>query len=288
MLCVLAGMAWTLAAGTAAFPQAAKKEIQIIKTEHLGALTDWKSDDQAFKGSPQGLAIHGRTAVLMRDGGQVNLIDLKKKKVVSVYKADLGRAHCNNAGFGKEKVKGGLLPLLYVTECYGQRRCFMLDVRKDSARVVQEIYYEDPAYKGPLDWCVDPEEGFIYAYGGPLAGRFLKKFRLPALSDSDADGKVTFTDEDVLETVTFQDVRVPQGSMVRKGLAVIPQGCPPLERNLHFIDMATQEKLLVMDLSDFDIEPEGIDRKGNWIYLSFFSKDKEVNTNLYRIKIKVR
>ena len=74
MLCVLAGMAWTLAAGTAAFPQAAKKEIQIIKTEHLGALTDWKSDDQAFKGSPQGLAIHGRTAVLMRDGGQVGLI----------------------------------------------------------------------------------------------------------------------------------------------------------------------------------------------------------------------
>jgi hypothetical protein len=43
-----------------------------------------------------------------------------------------------------------------------------------------------------------------------------------------------------------------------------------------------------MDLTDFDIEPEGIDRQGNWIYMSFFSKDKEINTNLYRIKIKVR
>ena len=173
-------------------------------------------------------------------------------------------------------------------------RLFSLDIvrsRKRRALCSCWVYY-----RLLHAWCFGfrqhpinyPEEGFIYAYGGPLAGRFLKKFRLPALSDSDADGKVTFTDEDVLETVTFQDVRVPQGSMVRKGLAVIPQGCPPLERNLHFIDMATQEKLLVMDLSDFDIEPEGIDRKGDWIYLSFFSKDKEVNTNLYRIKIKVR
>ena len=267
---------------------AQKKSVQVVKTELVCHLPDWKTEDQVFKGAPQGLAVHGRTAVLMRDSGQVNLIDLKKKKVTSVYKVDLQRAHCNNAGFGKEKVKGGMLPLLYVTECYGKRRCFVLDVRKDTAMVVQEIYYEDPQYKGPLDWCVDPDEGFIYAYGGPLEGRFLKKFRLPKLADSDAEGKVTFTTDDVLETVTFQDVRVPQGSLVRKGLAIIPQGCPPLPRDLHFIDMATQEKLLVMDLSDFDIEPEGIDRQGNWVYMSFFSKEKEINTNLYRIKIKVR
>ena len=224
----------------------------ITDSELLFTLGDLKTEGITFRGSPQGFAIYGNTAVLIRDGGQVNVIDLKKKVLKAVYDTAVDNGHCNNAGFGKEKAyKNSLYPMLYVSECYGKRRCFVLNLEEDGARVVQQIFYEDPDYKGPLDWAVDAKNGFIYAYGGPESGRFLKRFRLPRLSDSDAEGCIRFTAGDVLSTVTFTGVRIPQGSLVRGRYAYIPDGCPPEPTVLHIIDMTSGQKLLEYSLSGF-------------------------------------
>ncbi|MBQ9892596.1 MAG: hypothetical protein IJM35_05515 [Bacteroidales bacterium] len=280
MLTAAMAVSFSMAASPLA---SARKAPRIVKTQLVGRLGEWKDSAMVFKGAPQGFAVHGKNAVLVRDRGQVNILDLKQKKVVAVYSTALKKAHCNNAGFGPAKYsRDSFLPLLYVTECYGDRRCFVLDIDRDSARVVQEIYYQDPAQKGPMDWCIDPRGGFIYAYGGPPSGRYLKKFPIP----DPKVPEVRYTPDDVLEVVTFTDVRIPQGSMVRKGYAFIPDGCPPYPTIMHVVDMGTGEKVLMEELKDLDAEPEGIDMKGKWIYMAFFSKSKDINTNIYRLKIR--
>jgi len=253
-----------------------------------GRLDRWNTGNFVFKGSPQGFAIRGGRAVVVRDRGQVNLLDLKHKKVTDVFFVEgLREAHCNNAGFGREKAsRTSLFPLLYVTECYGKHRCYVVDLTPGHGEVLQEIFYDDPEYRGPLDWAVDARAGFIYAYGGPAGARFLKKFRLPALADSDPDGKVVFSAADVLSTTVFDGGRIPQGSAVRRGLAFIPEGCPPMERRLYVIEMESGRQVSVTDLSPLDIEPEGIDVRGGFVYLLFYSRDKVINTNIYRLKIK--
>ena len=55
---------------------------------------------------------------------------------------------------------------------------------------------------------------------------------------------------------------------------------------MHVVDMGTGEKVLMEELKDLDAEPEGIDMKGKWIYMAFFSKSKDINTNIYRLKIR--
>ena len=146
-------------------------------------------------------AIYGNYAFQFRNKGQCHVIDLKKKKVINTFNLKGNKSHCNNANFGLIKYnKNSEFPLLYISECKGSKGCMVTDIRLDGTNtIVQRIYYDDDAENDYeyMDWTLDKENGFIYTFGSPIDGlqtgkKILRKFRLPQLSDSDANGEVHF------------------------------------------------------------------------------------------------
>ena len=231
-------------------------------------------DTVTLVGSLQGMAIHGRHAYLLRDKGQCVVIDLKRKRFVTAFQLPDNHSHCNNAAFGK-----GRKPLLYVSECFGKKRCLVTDVFSPERRVVQTIRHQTPHFA--QDWCVDAENGFLYAYSGVRGGPMqLKKFPLPpAGSDS-----VELHDAEMLESCPVSCVKVAQGSKIHRGCAFLPDGDEAGNFFLHVIDLEKQTELYRLDLNRIGCEPEGVDIKGRWLYVSFHTPDPADNM-VYRFRI---
>ena len=142
-------------------------------------------------GSTQGFAIYGRYAFSMHDKGQCVIIDLKQKRFVNTFIIEGNTGHCNNASFGVERYsKQSQFPLLYVTECRGERACYVNDISLEGAKIVQKIFYDGEDITGPADWAVDRRHKLIYLYCTVGNARTLKWFTLPRLADSDARGEV--------------------------------------------------------------------------------------------------
>lgn len=224
--------------------------------------------------SPQGLAVHGRYALMLRHGGQLVPIDIKEGRVCFGCHLPNNTTHCNNASWGTRR--RGRLPLLYVSDCYGEKCCRVYDVKATSlgrrhvaafdAEEVQRIVFSTQSPSYAMDWCVDAAHCRIYAYGGKKGGDlWLKEFRLPAVSDS----LVRLTDTDVLRTITVKGVGVPQGSFVRRGRIYLLDGDEPGSLWLRIYDLESGKELGVVDLNDVGLEPEGISAQGRWTYVSF-------------------
>ena len=93
-----------------------------------------------INGTTQGFAIYGRYAFSMHDKGQCVIIDLKRNRFVNTFVIEGNTGHCNNASFGVERYsKKSQFPLLYVTECRGERACYVNDITTEGARLVQKI-----------------------------------------------------------------------------------------------------------------------------------------------------
>ena len=154
-------------------------------------VADLLPDNVEVQGATQGFAIHGRYGFSMHDKGQCVIIDMRRREFVSTYVMEGNTGHCNNASFGVERYSSSSeFPLLYVTECRGQRACYVNDVTLEGSRLVQTIYYDGEEITGPADWAVDARTGRIYLYCTIGTLRWLKAFPLPALADSDARGEV--------------------------------------------------------------------------------------------------
>ena len=121
-------------------------------------------------GSSQGMAIWGRYAFLMHDKGQCVVVDIRREKYVSTFIMDGNTGHCNNASFGNEYYnRQSRFPLLYVTECRGDRVCYVNDVSLEGSRLVQTIIYDGSEITGPSDWVVDRKQNRIYLYCSKLS-----------------------------------------------------------------------------------------------------------------------
>lgn len=244
--------------------------------------------DFKVKGPVQGFAINGDYGFSLRDRGMCVVLDMKNNKFVNAFTIDeLKKAHCNNAGFGKEKFsKESQFPLLYITECRGTRCCYVTDITTEGAKVVQKLYYDSDEFKFAMDWVVDAKNGFIYVYGGKHFGtKYLKKLPLPKLSDSDEKGEVHFTKDDVLQEIAIEGHSIAQGSKIHKGKAYLPDGCSKFGNKLHVIDLKTGKKLGVYNYADQQNEPEGLDFKGNKLYTVFHPVTKTIRFSLiYREK----
>lgn len=240
------------------------------------------------KGAPQGFAISGKYGFSLRNRGQCLVFDLKKNKLVNSFKLEGNTSHCNSAGFGKVKYsKDSKFPLLYVCECTGQRSCYVTDITTEGSKIVQRLFYDSDEFKIAMDWIVDAENGFIYVYGGRHFGpKYLKKLPLPKLSDSDENGEVHFTKDDVLQTIEIEGLMISQGSVIKGGKAYLPDGCSPYGNKLHIIDLATGKKVSVVDFQDQVNEPEGLAFKGKWLYVVFHNVTETIrHTLMYRMKI---
>ena len=260
-----------------------------LKAQKVADLGDWTPEAVTVKGSTQGFAMSGRYGFVFHDKGQCVVYDLKKKTFVNTFKLDVDETcHCNNASFGREKFsKQSKFPLLYLSECRGSHAAFVYDITTEGATLVQTIVLDSNPFGSSFDWCVDPREGYIYAYGGVRSGnKFLRKFRLPALSDSDADGKVVLTEADVLDVIEIPGLYIFQGSKVGGGYAFLTQGYPPHPLSLYVVNLTTHETEAIVDLTSLEVEPEGLDIRGKWLYTAHHTSKKARNTILWRHALK--
>ena len=259
-----------------------------LEPEFVCDFADWTPEDEEVTGSTQGFAMHGDYAFVLHDKGRLCIFDMKKKKMVANYLMDGNRSHCNNACFGMEKIsRRAKFPLLYVASCGGENCCYVTDVTLQGSRVVQKIFFNGTGYAGTIDWCLDAENGFIYTYGGRNGDyKLLKKFKLPRLADSDANGEVHLTDADVLdETRLDSGINIWQGSIVRGRYAYLPDGYAPLDLLLHVVDLQTKRIIVSKNLHDLQDEPEGICLTPDYAYVVFHTSGEPRHSKLWRFNL---
>jgi hypothetical protein len=228
------------------------------------------------KEAAQGMAIYKDTAFLFNNTGIVRLYNLKTHEFVSEFFLDTfaPENHANCANFGVEFPAGNsAYPALYVSECYGQRRCFVESVSAAGAKLVQTLKIrgggpEDVAF----DWYLDNAGQFLYAIAkDPGAGAHayrVTKLRLPRL----ADGDVTFTPKDFLAQFTINFRHLSQGGVIRGDYLYLPVGHlkpasgknDPRDRGVLVVNLRTQQIEKELDLNQsLDLEPEDADFHGD-------------------------
>lgn len=262
-----------------------------LKAEFIVDFADWTPDSVVVKGSTQGFAMWENYAVVVHDKGQCCVFDMDSKSLWASYKLSGNESHCNNAFFGLEKSsEDALFPLLYISECRGEHACFVTDLGRDSARIVQKIYFdnENGDYPGSFDWAPDLGNGFVYTYGGKNGSfKLLKKFRMPSLADSDEKGEVHLHEQDVLDEIRFEDeINIWQGSFVDGRYAFLPDGYPPHKEYIHVADLKKKEIFKSEEVTDLGLEPEGLCRQGDWLYVIFHKKKEPRHSTLYRFSLK--
>ena len=260
-----------------------------LKPEFICDFADWTPENEEVTGATQGFAMHGDYAFVLHHGGRLCIFDMKKKKMVANYLMEGNTSHCNNACFGVEKAsRRAKFPLLYVASCGGENCCYVTDVTLQGSRIVQKIFFDGTGYAGTIDWCLDAENGFIYTYGGRNGDyKLLKKFRLPRLADSDANGEVHLTDADVLdETRLDTGINIWQGSIVRGRYAYLPDGYAPHDLLLHVVDLETKRILFSKNLHDLKDEPEGICLTPDYAYVVFHTAREPRHSKLWRFTLK--
>lgn len=262
----------------------AQSEGLVLHSEEWCNVGDLIDGEMVVNGSSQGMAICGDVAFLMHDKGQCVIINLRERHFIASYVMEGNVGHCNNASFGRESVsKDSPFPLLYVSECRGERACYVNDVRLDGSHLVQKIFYDGEDIVGPADWLVDAKRGHIYLYCTVGGERTLKRFRLPRLADSDSNGEVHLTKRDVQREISLGEIAIPQGSFIQGRYIYLPEGVPSRERRLHVVDMRRGVKVGVVDLNHIEYEPEGIAAMDDELYLSFHTPRSPRDNRIYRI-----
>lgn len=269
-----------------AVAMAQRSVVPLGEWEQVCDVNDLLPADVEVNGSTQGLAIYGNYAFSMHDKGQCVIIDLKRMRYVNTFVMEGNTGHCNNASFGVERYsEESQFPLLYVTECRGDRACYVNDVRLDGSRLVQKIYYSGDEINGPCDWAVDGERELLYLYCTIGDKRMLMWFRLPRLSDSDERGEVHLALKDSLGSIPAGDIKIPQGSLITSDYIFLPEGVPSRGTALNVISRHSARRLQQIDLTATGIEPEGVARYRRWLYLSLHTPREPRHTIIYRYRI---
>ncbi len=239
-----------LSAGTTALAAA----VTVTEEHKIIGYYKYPGYDTARKNgeAAQGMCIHKDTAFLFNNTGYCRLYDLKRKEVIAEFRLDVFHKenHSNCANFGVEFPAGNKqFPALYLSECYGKRRCFVESITPKGAKLIQTIRLavgdktawpydritDDDTktdYARTFDWFVDKENRFLYAitFAGAFAAETQKrgvdrtyaivKLPLPRL----ADGDVTFTQRDILSQFTITFNELSQGGVIGDGKLYLPVG----------------------------------------------------------------
>lgn len=262
----------------------------------VNRLGDWVPDSVTLTGSMQGLAIHNNKAFAFRHGGQCVVLDLQHHRYLHTFCTNTG--HSNNVSFGPCVDTTTPFPLLYVSECFGDKACYvyrLIDTNDSiDAQLCYRIVYDGSEFPIAQDWCIDAEAGFLYAYGGRRGQTlYLKKFLLPPTPNAASTTNIVtdtvptlhLTPTDVLETIPIKGIKVAQGSKVYHNIAFLPDGDTAGNYWLHLYDLHTQQEINRIDLNPYNMEPEGIDIQGSWLYVSLHSPDPRNNRIIrYRLR----
>jgi hypothetical protein len=184
------------------------------------------------KAAAQGMAVYGNTLFLLNNGGHCRIYDLKSKELVSDF--DLESAdkenHCNSASFGVAFPEGNEeFPAFYVSECYGERRCFVESITSNGSRLIQTLSLgTDGVESRSFDWVVDRKQKFLYAIAtaseelDAIGTRkyLITKLPLPAL---DLDN-VVFKQNDIIEQFEISFPNLSQGASIYGDYLYLPVG----------------------------------------------------------------
>lgn len=163
----------------------------------------------------QGMSIYNGKAFLLYNKGGLAIYDLIDKQSIAEITLASASAdnHCNSANFSTEFASGGVYPLLYISECYGQHRCFVEDVTNSGSTLIQTITfsnengdYANSTYSNAFDWILDNDTNMLMTYGLMSDGKHkIKRFAKPDTSNA----TVTLRELDVIDEWIVEDYIYP-------------------------------------------------------------------------------
>ena len=163
----------------------------------------------------QGMSIYNGKAFLLYDKGGLAIYDILNKQSIAEFTLASASAdnHCNSCNFSTEIISGGVYPLLYISECYGQHRCFVENITNAGSTLIQTITfsnengdYTNSTYNNAFDWILDNDTGMLMTYGLMSDGKHkIKMFAKPDTSNA----TVTMGETDVIDEWIVEDYIYP-------------------------------------------------------------------------------
>lgn len=221
--------------------------------------------------SAQGMAIYANYAYLFNDGGLCRRLNLKTGDVDCEFFLESAdkNTHVNCACFSHCFVSGGDIPALYITEFYGQRRCFVELINDKTSKLIQTIEYVNEAGENPFvrEWIVDSEKQMLYAVireDNRQKVNVIKKFLLPRLEEGST---VVLKDVDILDEFSVSFMNGLQGGKIQGRYMYLVTGFSALQgdgeyydRKIIVIDLKNKKLVKNIDLNKVTMnEPEDID-----------------------------
>ncbi len=247
--------------------------------------------------SAQGMAIWHDYAFLMNDGGYCRVYHLKSEKVIDEF--PLGSAnkdnHVNNSCFGNESLEEGNPPVIYITECKKQYRCFVEKITSHSSELVQTICAKEKGKNAAvLIWVTDAVNGYLYSVTrsgekldsiGSVANT-ITKYRLPKLNEGE---NIVLNENDVLNRFVVVFPNILQGAKIKNNNLYIVTGLQETlshrqdaHRAILIIDLKHGRLKKTIDLTRVTTnEPEDMDFYRNTPLLYCGQ-----NGGLYKVKLK--
>ena len=224
--------------------------------------------------TPQGMAISNGVLFALYHGGRCITIDLETRQLLAEFAIEGAEGtHCNNASFGVGSSDASRFPLLYVSECNAPSRCFVEEVTERGSHLVATIIYEGSGIDSFCDWCVDRENGHLYAYGRtPEKGVVLKCFKIPDTDAANESGIITLGDKDLLKEFVYPAgfFGIAQGSHISDGCIYLPTGHPRIGScHINVVSLDTGERTARYDITGIGLEPEGVCTFGNRLWQFF-------------------
>lgn len=190
------------------------------------SLSDW--GDVGIAMDSQGMDIYEDTYLFQASyipGSSCAMVtvNLKEKRILGGFQFNelFPLIHMNNVNCGEKWSPNDNFPLLYISEAHNEKRCFVIRLLDNASQysVVQTIKYNGEKYASNnyMDWFLDNDGGFLYAYGhlSAITPEYcFVKFSLPPLTQE----SVVFTDDDIIDDFLINsDILVPQGTKMRNG-----------------------------------------------------------------------
>lgn len=229
----------------------------------------------------QGIAIYNNYGFLLYDKGFCRILDLKTHQIINEF--ELGcygaKNHANCASFGREKIKGNSIPLLYVSQCRSPKfLCFVENVTEEGATLVQTIRSgcegEDSIAH---NWVINAKNNSIYTIStsnirDSIGNKkhHIVRFRLPRLSEG---REVVLNEGDIKEKYDVYFPNLLQGAIIKGKYLYLPTG-----RNQSQNKMKDAERLLIV----VNLKSHKIERK---IDLTSITNNEPEDCDFYRGKL---
>lgn len=241
-------------------------ETHYFQSSNIGKLQGDK------KQTYQGMDIWGDYMISLQNTGVATIYNVASNSIDKVKQFKTGSFspanHANTVSFGPYKLnETDKLPLVYISQCSkdalnGKTNVAFVERIENnlkSSKLIQTIYYKD-AQGCPLEWVVDRDNYFIYAYMSTgkwdtKGNHKIMKFVLPKPTDG-TDGVVTLSSADALESYVIEDYYqgsfnpVVQGLFIYNGLLFLPAGDGAKNPSTLYVwDLASRSMQNVIDLS---------------------------------------